>query len=67
MDGMNKKYEYIHEDISKLLSEFKGVFEWPQGLPPSCSYDHKIVLKKGTQPISTRPYPSITRKQTLRR
>ncbi|XP_022031762.1 uncharacterized protein LOC110932814 [Helianthus annuus] len=39
-----------------LISEFSGVFKIPLGLPPVRPFDHKIVLKEGTEPISQRPY-----------
>lgn len=42
--------------VEDLLAEFGGLFEEPKGLPPHRSCDHKIILKDGTQPISTRPY-----------
>lgn len=32
------------------------VFEKPQGLLPSKSYDHHILLFKGTAPVNIRPY-----------
>jgi len=46
----------IPEQIEKLLLEFMEVFQEPKGIPPSRSYDHSIVLKEGTSPISVRPY-----------
>ncbi|XP_060202731.1 uncharacterized protein LOC132631149 [Lycium barbarum] len=45
-----------------LLSEFKLLFEEPKQLPPSRGvFDHRIVLKNGTEPINKRPYryPSV--------
>ena len=39
-----------------VLQEFKHVFNMPLGLPPKRTYDHAIVLKDGTDPISLRPY-----------
>ena len=39
-----------------VLQEFKHVFNMPLGLPPKRTYDHAIVLKEGTDPISLRPY-----------
>ncbi|XP_041009475.1 uncharacterized protein LOC121253540 [Juglans microcarpa x Juglans regia] len=43
-------------EICQLLEHFHQVFHEPVGLPPPRSHDHKIVLKEGTSPISTRPY-----------
>lgn len=42
--------------ITELMEQFDRVFQEPLGLPPTRSHDHKIVLKEGTNPISTRPY-----------
>lgn len=43
-------------EIRKLLSDFGSVFEAPEGLPPSRSYDHHIPLIPGARPVSIRPY-----------
>nr|GFC23054.1 hypothetical protein [Tanacetum cinerariifolium] len=48
--------EGIPLPISNLLSHFDDVFYVPISLPPMREYDHKIVLKKGTEPIFSRPY-----------
>ncbi|GJV76968.1 retrotransposon-related protein [Tanacetum coccineum] len=48
--------EGIPSPISTLLSYFDDVFAVPTALPPIREYDHKIVLKKGTEPIFSRPY-----------
>ncbi|XP_042953537.1 uncharacterized protein LOC122290073 [Carya illinoinensis] len=45
-----------NNEVNELLRQFKGMFEEPKGLPPIRDHDHKIVLKKGTQPIANRPY-----------
>nr|GEV51946.1 retrotransposable element Tf2 [Tanacetum cinerariifolium] len=42
--------------IARLLTHFHDVFAIPTSLPPMREYDHKIVLKKGTEPIFSRPY-----------
>ncbi|KAJ0547862.1 putative nucleotidyltransferase, Ribonuclease H [Helianthus annuus] len=39
-----------------LVSRFPRVFQVPKGLPPQRPFDHRIVLKEGTSPISIRPY-----------
>lgn len=46
----------LHPAIQQLLQEFQGVFEEATGLPPTRSYDHKISLQEGAQPICVRPY-----------
>lgn len=43
------------KDLQHVLNRFQGVFEEPMGLPPLRTHDHKIGLKEGTSPISTRP------------
>lgn len=40
----------------EVVARFPGVFQIPMGLPPQRQFDHKIVLKEGTTPISIRPY-----------
>ena len=42
--------------LHSVLQEFKHVFDMPSGLPPKRTHDHAIALKKGTDPISLRPY-----------
>ena len=42
--------------MQKLLENFADVFEEPKTLPPPREYDHKILLKPGTTPISVMPY-----------
>ncbi|GKA28049.1 putative mitochondrial protein, partial [Tanacetum coccineum] len=42
--------------LDQLLENYGEVFEIPTELPPKRSHDHKIPLKKGTQPIHIRPY-----------
>ncbi|XP_035542078.1 uncharacterized protein K02A2.6-like [Juglans regia] len=51
-----QKEEVLDPEFTKLLAELGGVFKEPEGLPPTRKYDHKIVLKEGTQPIANRPY-----------
>nr|GEY89491.1 hypothetical protein [Tanacetum cinerariifolium] len=48
--------EGIPFPIFTLLSHFDDVFVVPTSLPPMREYDHKIVPKKGTEPIFSRPY-----------
>ncbi|KAF5468849.1 hypothetical protein F2P56_012962 [Juglans regia] len=42
--------------LQGLMSHFSSVFEEPVGLPPPRAFDHQIVLKEGSAPISVRPY-----------
>nr|GEY28933.1 gypsy/Ty3 retroelement polyprotein [Tanacetum cinerariifolium] len=59
--------EGIPLPISNLLSHFDDVFYVPISLPPIREYDHKIVLKKGTEPIFSRPYRhSSTQKDAIK-
>ncbi|XP_035541674.1 uncharacterized protein LOC118344675 [Juglans regia] len=51
-----QKEEVLDPEFTKMLAELGGVFKEPEGLPPPIKYDHKIVLKEGTQPIANRPY-----------
>ncbi|GKC23954.1 putative mitochondrial protein [Tanacetum coccineum] len=48
--------EGIPTPIASLLTYFPDVFAIPTSSPPMREYDHKIVLKKGTGPIFSRPY-----------
>ncbi|GJV46329.1 putative nucleotidyltransferase, ribonuclease H [Tanacetum coccineum] len=40
----------------ELVRDFKEVFQPPKSLPPERPFDHRIILKEGTTPISQRPY-----------
>ena len=42
--------------LAALLSEFKDVFDPPQGYPPACHCDHEIPLVAGATPVQVRPY-----------
>lgn len=46
----------VLEEVANLLQQFAAVFEEPVGLPPPRVFDHQIVLKEGTPPVSVRPY-----------
>ena len=45
-------------EIESLLNEFTGLFEEPRTLPPVRRFDHKILLKTGSQAVNIRPYKS---------
>nr|GEZ57332.1 RNA-directed DNA polymerase, eukaryota, reverse transcriptase zinc-binding domain protein [Tanacetum cinerariifolium] len=40
----------------ELVDDFQEVFQAPKSLPPERPFDHRIILKEGTTPISQRPY-----------
>ncbi|GJW60291.1 gypsy/ty3 retroelement polyprotein [Tanacetum coccineum] len=42
--------------ISRMLGQYLDVFAIPTSLPPIRPCDHKIPLKEGTVPITSRPY-----------
>lgn len=42
--------------ITKVIEEYREVFQEPQGLPPPKRHDHAIVLKEGATIHSLRPY-----------
>lgn len=57
---MNSKHQELIErgdwaELEKVLEQFENIFTQPKGLPPHQEYDHKIILKAGAQPISSRP------------
>ncbi|XP_042973080.1 uncharacterized protein LOC122304883 [Carya illinoinensis] len=54
--NLSSEFQRTHLDIKALLTQFKKIFDTPQDLPPTRSKDHRIILKAGTQAISTRPY-----------
>ncbi|GKB35094.1 retrotransposon-related protein [Tanacetum coccineum] len=55
----NKIYQ-VTEGVTlpwqELVRYFKEVFQPPKSLPPERPFDHRIILKEGTTPISQRPY-----------
>lgn len=46
----------VPHSIQQVLNQFPHVFETPMGLPASRPREHQIILKKGTNPVSVRPY-----------
>nr|GEY43348.1 putative mitochondrial protein [Tanacetum cinerariifolium] len=40
----------------ELVCDFQEVFQPPKSLPPERPFDHRIILKEGTTPISQCPY-----------
>ncbi|XP_071687165.1 uncharacterized protein [Rutidosis leptorrhynchoides] len=56
MDIDVQKEEKQSEGLTILLNEFNDIFEVPTSLPPKRTFDHRIPLKEGTQPLNIRPY-----------
>ena len=46
----------LPSEMQELLKSYEKVFNMPPRLPPSRQYEHSITLKKGTNPMSMRPY-----------
>lgn len=42
--------------LAHFLEEFSDIFAEPEGLPPSRSANHKIILEHGANPVVVRPY-----------
>ncbi|GKD77201.1 hypothetical protein Tco_1339822 [Tanacetum coccineum] len=44
-------------DIQYLLNEYQDIFQDPKRMPPfRKGFNHKILLKEGSNPINLRPY-----------
>ncbi|PKA50156.1 putative mitochondrial protein [Apostasia shenzhenica] len=43
-------------ELQSLLDNYLEVFSEPKGLPPHRAFDHRIILKEGTDPINVKPY-----------
>lgn len=55
----------IHLEIVTLTKKFHILFGHPQQLPPSrATFDHRILLQKGSNPVNTRPYRYSSRQKT---
>lgn len=57
--------DQVPPDLVPILDAFAGVFQEPQGLPPSRGREHAIVLQTGASPVSVRPfrYPQIQKEE----
>ncbi|XP_042980307.1 uncharacterized protein LOC122310468 [Carya illinoinensis] len=53
---LDKQPITVPQEVQEILDDFQQVFATPKGLPPFRAHDHRIILKEGTQPISTIPY-----------
>ncbi|XP_073268339.1 uncharacterized protein [Populus alba] len=58
MDVEEDKPTKLTVEIESLLKEFAGLFEEPRTLPLARKFDHKILLKSGSQAVNIRPYKS---------
>jgi hypothetical protein len=46
----------LHPAVQDLIRAYAEVFKEPEGLPPSRSHDHRILLKDEAKPTYVRPY-----------
>jgi len=54
--------------LASLIDEFAHMFEKPNGLPPPCRTNHKILILQGSNPVNVRPYRySHFQKQEIKR
>lgn len=52
-----KEESILPEDAAKLLRQYQHLFEEPTSLPPRRgTFDHRIPLQAGRQPVNIRPY-----------
>ena len=59
-----KEDEDIFAAIQEVLDEQEEVFEMSDSLPPFIERNHAMVLKKGTLPVTVRPYRTLNIKRT---
>ena len=55
-EGLGASSSSAPPELATLLSEFKDVFDPPQGYPPARHCDHEIPLVAGATPVQVRPY-----------
>lgn len=48
--------ENVSKKITRVLDEYRELFEVPNGLPPHRLIDHRINLLPQTKPVNVRPY-----------
>nr|GEU62987.1 putative mitochondrial protein [Tanacetum cinerariifolium] len=46
----------VLKELQKVVDQYDDVFALPKELPPQISYDNRIPLLEGTQPVNIRPY-----------
>ena len=51
--------------VKVVLTQYSGVFEMPNSLPPLRNKQRQIVLKENSEPVSVRPYryPQIQKEE----
>nr|GEV27032.1 retrovirus-related Pol polyprotein from transposon TNT 1-94 [Tanacetum cinerariifolium] len=54
--SMQEESQSLPKELQKVVDRYTDVFAIPKELPPHRSYDHMILLIKGTQPVNIRPY-----------
>lgn len=53
---VDQEHTNIPPAVQQLLTDYKVLFQDPQGLPPSRQFDHTIPLLPDAQPVNQRPY-----------
>ena len=51
-----EKLQQLPTSIRCVIEEHKNVLELPNGLPPSRSFNHRIVLRDETSSVNVPPY-----------
>lgn len=46
----------VPSEVQQLTEKFGKAFDEPKGLPPPCSFDHKIQLQESSKRPCIRPY-----------
>lgn len=51
-----EKLARIPRFLAPAVEQYSAVFQDPIELPPERGHEHTITLKKGSNPVGTRPY-----------
>ncbi|GJW11766.1 putative mitochondrial protein [Tanacetum coccineum] len=54
--SVSSEPQFVPKELHKVVDQYADVFVVPRKLPPQRSYDHKIPLLEGIQPVNIRPY-----------
>ncbi|GJS00904.1 putative mitochondrial protein [Tanacetum coccineum] len=54
--SLSTESQVVPKELQKVVDHYDDVFAVPKELPPQRSYDHKIPLLEGTQPVNIRLY-----------
>ncbi|GJS17783.1 retrotransposable element Tf2 [Tanacetum coccineum] len=54
--NLSTKSQTVPKELQKVVDQYDDVFALPKELPPQRSYDNRIPLLEGTQPVNIRPY-----------